>query len=99
MEEMMRMKVDGIITDYPNLILEASTSCKQGRHFFQGQCLKIPKNASPSNDIPGWNCDPGFVQKRMKCRKIILPKNSELTTDGKSWQCKKGFKRYRGSCI
>lgn len=99
MESMIRLKVDGIITDYPDRIREVNEKhCKKGENLFEGKCVKLPSHAVPSDKVPGWDCKAGYVQKRMKCTKIVLPKNAVLTPDGKSWECAPGFRRYRGLC-
>lgn len=99
MGKMLKMKVDGIITDYPNLIEDAvARHCKKGFNIFEGRCVKVPTHAVPSIDNPGWDCKPGYVQKRSSCTKIVIPKNGQLTPDGKSWECIPGHKRYRSSC-
>lgn len=99
MKEMMEIGVDGIITDYPNRIQEALEKiCKKKETFFEGKCVKLPTHAVPSDSVPGWNCKPGYVQKRMNCEKITVPKNARLTEDGKNWECLEGFRRYRGTC-
>lgn len=99
MEKLMSMKVDGIITDYPNLIESVGQkSCGTREHNYQGKCVKIPENGMPSEVNPGWKCNYGFIQKRSKCIKIKLPKHSILTSDGKTWECKVGYERYRGTC-
>lgn len=100
MKKVKKMGVDGIITDYPNRIEEASAKkCKEGQTFFEDKCIDVPKNAVSSPDIPGWDCGPGYVQKRMKCRAIVVPKNGRLTEDGKDWICNDGFRRYRSKCV
>lgn len=99
MESLLKMKVDGIITDYPNLIEEAvAKHCKKGFNIFEGRCVKVPTHAVPSLDNPGWDCKPGYVQKRNSCIGIKVPKNGQLTPDGKNWECNPGFERYRSSC-
>lgn len=99
MNGVLKMKVDGIITDYPNLIEEAvAKHCKKGFNIFEGRCVKVPTHAFPSLDNPGWDCKPGFVQKRDSCISIKVPTNGHLTNDGKNWECDPGFKRYRSSC-
>jgi glycerophosphoryl diester phosphodiesterase len=99
MEVLLKMKVDGIITDYPNLIADAvAKHCKQGSNIFEGRCVKVPTHAVPSLDNPGWDCKPGYVQKRSSCISIKVPTNGQLTPDGKNWECNPGFERYRSSC-
>lgn len=99
MKEMMNLGVDGIITDYPDRIKAAlEKDCKRHEHFFEGKCVKLPKHAVASDSVPGWNCKPGYVQKRMNCDKMAIPKNARLTPDGKNWECREGFRRYRGTC-
>lgn len=98
MNEMIKMGVDGIITDYPDLIPSASTPCREGTHFFEGNCVTIPRHAVKSDKIPGWKCEEGFVQKRSRCKKLFVPKHAHLTEDGMSWVCNDGYKRYRSSC-
>lgn len=95
MKKLIRMGVDGIITDYPNLILEV---CGLKESFFEGKCVKVPKHAVPWDQNPGWVCEHGYHQKRSECIKIKLPKNAIFTEDGKTWICKEGFNRYRASC-
>lgn len=99
MEAVLKMKVDGIITDYPNLIEAAiEKHCKKGFNIFESKCVKVPTHAVPSLDNPGWDCKPGYVQKRDSCISIKVPANGSLTPDGKNWECNPGFKRYRSSC-
>jgi glycerophosphoryl diester phosphodiesterase len=101
-EDMRRLKeigVDGIITDYPNLINEAEArACPEGTNLFEGDCVQIPKNAEAWEKNPGWRCQHGYVQKRRRCVKIKVPTGAYLLEDGKSWACKEGFERYRGTC-
>lgn len=101
-DEMKKLKiigVDGIITDYPNLIpsVERET-CETGHNWFENKCVSVPKHAVPSNSVPGWTCKPGYVQKRLYCQKIKVPSHAELSEDGRSWQCQEGYERYRTSC-
>ena len=99
MESLLKMKVDGIITDYPNLIEQAvAKHCRSGFNIFEGRCVKVPTHAIPSLDNPGWDCKPGYVQKRSSCTAIKVPKNAQLTSDGKNWECLPGYKRYRSVC-
>ncbi|MGE3610099.1 MAG: glycerophosphodiester phosphodiesterase family protein [Bacteriovoracaceae bacterium] len=99
METLINMKVDGIITDYPNLIPSVNLKkCKDGFNFFENRCVKIPENALPSHQNPGWLCKPFYVQKRGHCVKISLPKNAHFLEDGKTWQCDEGHRRYRDRC-
>ena len=95
MKKLMDMKVDGIITDYPNLII---AKCPEGYNEFENKCVKIPTHAIASSTVPGWNCKEGHWQKRDKCEKIKMPTHSVLSEDGMSWVCKEGFKRYRDKC-
>lgn len=98
-EMLLRMNVDGIITDYPNLISSVNVKkCGPGSHLFEGKCVKIPTHAEPSDMNPGWKCKKGHVQKRLRCVKIKLPPHSYLMDDGKSWDCESGYERYRGTC-
>jgi glycerophosphoryl diester phosphodiesterase len=106
MKKMIYMGVDGIITDYPNLIIEIPLDtyklipeCLEGRNRFEGKCIKIPKHAEASDRNPGWVCKYGFIQKRNSCEKIKLPRNAVLGPDGKTWTCGDGFKRYRLKCV
>jgi glycerophosphoryl diester phosphodiesterase len=105
MKKMIYMGVDGIITDYPNLIIEIPMDtyklvpeCSENFNRFEGKCVRIPKHAVASQQNPGWDCTSGYLQKRDSCVKIKIPKNAELQTDGKTWTCKLGFKRYRFRC-
>ncbi len=105
MKKLIFMGVDGIITDYPNLIVEIPQEiylqvpeCLKNFNRFEGQCVRIPKHAEASLNNPGWVCLSGYLQKRNNCIKIKLPKNAEFLEDGKTWVCKKGFKRYRYTC-
>lgn len=99
MKEMMEMRVDGIITDYPDRI-EATTrkACKDRENFFEGNCVKMPAHSVPSESTPGWDCKKGYVQKRKSCIKIAVPKHGHLTPDGKNWECDEGYERYRSTC-
>lgn len=99
MKRLQGMGVDGIITDYPNLIPEVVAKvCPAGTNFFEDECVKIPKNAQASDKNPGWICREGFVQKRFHCERIKVPSHARLTPDGKGWECKEGYERYRGKC-
>lgn len=99
MEKAISFNVDGIITDYPNKIKEVlAKKCKEGTTYFNDKCVKLPAHAVPSADVPGWDCKPGYFQKRMHCEEIKVPKNGILTPDGKNWECLEGFERYRDSC-
>ena len=93
------MNVDGIITDYPNLIsLVGVKKCDSKSHYFEGKCVQLPKHAIPSDSNPGWVCAPRYVQKRSACIKIKLPPHAEFLEDGKTWVCQSGYERYRGTC-
>lgn len=99
MEEIVQLNVDGIITDYPDLITQVGQKkCKENTHLFEGKCVKLPAHALPSDMNPGWTCKAGYVQKRSGCIKIRVPKNGLLLPDGKSWECNPGYERYRGTC-
>jgi glycerophosphoryl diester phosphodiesterase len=99
MRSVKALGVDGIITDYPNRILELEQkSCPAGHNLFEGRCVKIPEHARASNKNPGWVCEHGYQQKRNRCQKIIIPRNAVLLEDGKSWGCKEGYVAYRASC-
>lgn len=100
MKTFLKMGVDGIITDYPNLISEVlEPVCKKGSHYFNGKCISVPKNAVPSSSIPGWNCKEGYMQKRLRCVKIPVPPHAQILPDGKNWECKPGYRRYRHTCV
>lgn len=99
MRRMISLGVDGIITDYPNLIHEIqSKTCPDGKNLFEGNCVEIPTHALPSEKNPGWICKPGYQQKRSRCVKINIPENAHLLEDGTNWTCDEGYERYRGSC-
>lgn len=99
MEDLIAMGVDGIITDYPNLISQVNkVKCPEGTSKYEGECIKVPDHADPARTSPGWICRHGYRQKRSRCIKVPVPKNAVLLPDGKNWDCKPGFKRYRGSC-
>lgn len=104
MKKLIAMDVDGIITDYPNLIKEIpmdlylAPDCKKGFNRFEGKCVRIPKHAVPSEQNPGWVCKKGYLQKRDACIKIKVPRNAVLLDDGKTWVCLDGYKRYRYTC-
>lgn len=100
MKRLMGMGVDGIITDYPNLIraLEAK-ECPEGTNNFEGDCVKVPKHALPSDKNPGWVCKDGYVQRRFHCDRIKVPSHAVLSSDGKSWDCKEKYVRYRNRCV
>lgn len=100
MEALIKMGVDGIITDYPNKIKQVNQKrCKPRFNLFEGKCVKVPLHAFPSAQNPGWDCKHGYVQKRSRCLKIPVPDNGRLTSDGKNWECLEGFRRYRSSCV
>lgn len=105
MKKMIAMNVDGIITDYPDLIAEIpkeaygqGPECSPKHNRFEGKCVLIPKNAEASEQNPGWNCKSGYVQKRKACVKIKIPRHARLEEDGKTWVCKEGYERYRSLC-
>lgn len=99
MKGLIRMGVDGIITDYPNLISEVEMKeCPAGQNLFEGDCVKIPKHALPSSSNPGWVCKDGYVQRRFHCDRIKVPSHAVLSPDGKSWECKENYVRYRNRC-
>lgn len=99
MNLLIEMKVDGIITDYPDLIPQVgSKKCGSKESLFEGKCVRLPQHALPSDKNPGWVCAPKYIQKRNRCIKIKLPPHSHLLDDGKTWECKPGYKRYRSTC-
>jgi glycerophosphoryl diester phosphodiesterase len=99
MEALLKMNVDGIITDYPNKItLVNAKTCKKGFHLFEGKCINLPAHSLPSDQNPGWICKPGHVQKRNSCFKMKIPEHGRLLPDGKSWECIDGYTRYRATC-
>ncbi len=105
MKRMIAMGVDGLITDYPNLISEIPRSsyefksaCPDGYNRFEGACVYIPTHAEAWENNPGWICKNGYLQKREGCVKIDLPKHAIFSEDGKTWICKKGYERYRYRC-
>lgn len=104
MKKIIAMNVDGIITDYPNLIkdipveLYLQPDCKKNFNRFEGKCIRIPKHGLPSEQNPGWVCKTGYLQKRAACIKIKVPKNAVLLNDGKTWVCRDGYERYRYTC-
>jgi glycerophosphoryl diester phosphodiesterase len=105
MNKMIAMHVDGIITDYPDLIAEIPVDsyqhvpeCPTNSNRFENKCIKIPTHAVASEQNPGWKCKPGHVQKRDGCVKIKLPRHARFEEDGKTWVCKEGYERYRSLC-
>ncbi len=99
MKKLIGMGVDGIITDYPNLISQVEMKeCPAGSNLFEGDCVKIPAHALPSATNPGWVCKDGYVQRRFHCDRIKVPAHAVLSRDGKSWDCKKGYVKYRNRC-
>ncbi len=99
MEQVLELNVDGIITDYPNLITDVNAKkCKKGSNLFERKCVKLPAHSLPSDQNPGWVCKAGFAQKRDGCSKIKVPQNGYLLPDGKGWDCLEGFERYRATC-
>ncbi len=99
MKKLMAMGVDGIITDYPNLIPEVLAKvCPEKTHLFEGNCISIPTHALPSDKNPGWNCKDGYIQRRFHCDRIKVPAHAVLLPDGKSWECKENYRRYRERC-
>ncbi len=105
MNKMIAMHVDGIITDYPDLIKDVPASsftnpvtCKKGYNSFERNCVKIPRHALASEQNPGWVCKYGYSQKRDSCIKIKLPRHAVFAEDGKTWVCKDGYERYRYKC-
>jgi hypothetical protein len=99
MKNLIDMGVDGIITDYPNLIPQVQTKkCPPGHNLFENRCVRVPAHALPSDKNPGWVCKAGYQQKRNRCIKINVPRNAHLLEDGKTWACNEGYVRYRGTC-
>lgn len=99
MEGLISLGVDGIITDYPNIIEKVQNkNCRSGENLFEGKCISVPTHALPANHSPGWRCKSGFMQKRNHCVKIKLPTHSRLLDNGKTWVCKDGYERYRSTC-
>lgn len=99
MEALMKKGVDGIITDYPNLIPSVNVKiCPAKTQMFEGKCVDVPRNAEGSDENPGWNCRSGYYQKRNHCVRIKVPHHATLSEDGKTWECDKEFVRYRGKC-
>ncbi len=99
MKKLMGMGVDGIITDYPDLIYKViEKECPQGFNYFEGDCVKIPTHAEASDTNPGWNCKSGYIQRRFHCDRIKVPSHAILLPDGKSWACKENYERYRERC-
>ncbi len=106
MKMMLGLRVDGIITDYPDLIasipgdlfLIKSSKCSKNENLFEGKCVRIPTHAKPSEHNPGWVCKEGYQQKRNSCVRIKIPKDSHFLDDGKTWVCNDGFERYRHRC-
>jgi glycerophosphoryl diester phosphodiesterase len=99
MKRLLTWGVDGIITDYPNLISQVEMKeCPKGSNLFEGDCVKIPTHALPSDKNPGWICKSGYIQRRFHCDRIKIPAHAVLSEDGKSWECKKNYVRYRSRC-
>lgn len=99
MEELIKLGVDGIITDYPDLIEKVGQKkCKEGENLFEEKCVKIPVHGEASHNPPGWVCKKGHIQKRNRCIKIALPENATFLPDGKTWECNVGYERYRTIC-
>ncbi|MFL5783943.1 MAG: glycerophosphodiester phosphodiesterase family protein [Bacteriovoracaceae bacterium] len=99
MKKLQAIGVDGIITDYPNLIPQVIAKvCPPGANLYEGECVKIPTHALPSQQNPGWVCKEGFVQRRFHCDRIKVPTHAVLSADGKGWECKENYERYRGTC-
>jgi glycerophosphoryl diester phosphodiesterase len=100
MNKLIKLGVDGIITDYPNLISTVGLKkCRERTSYFEGKCVEIPIHSRPSRSNPGWVCKDGYVQKRNHCEKIRKPAHSIFLEDGKTWVCKDGYKRYRSKCV
>lgn len=99
LEKTKALGVDGIITDYPNLIPQVGQKkCPQYTHLFEGNCVRVPRHGIPSDKNPGWMCDKGFLQRRNRCDKVNVPSHGILKEDGKTWDCKEGYARYRSKC-
>ena len=99
MNAVIKLGVDGIITDYPDLISKVGLKpCRPKMSYFEGKCVSMPAHSLPSTLAPGWICDKGFIQKRMSCVKIRKPSHSTFLEDGKTWVCKEGYERYRSKC-
>lgn len=100
MNELIAIGVDGIITDYPNLIPSVGLKkCRKNTNYFEGSCVDIPPHAKASKKNPGWVCKKEYTQKRNSCEKIRKPAHSVFLQDGKTWACKEGYKRYRSKCL
>ncbi len=99
MKMLMNMGVDGIITDYPNLIQELNQkTCPKGHNLFEDKCVALPAYSLPSDKNPGWVCKDGYMQKRLRCVRIKVPSHATLLPDGKTWECKEKYEKYRGRC-
>jgi glycerophosphoryl diester phosphodiesterase len=105
MKKMIAMHVDGIITDYPDLIADIPEDsyqlvpeCSANFNRFENDCIKIPAHAVASEQNPGWVCKSGYAQVRSGCVKIKLPRHARFKEDGKTWVCKEGYERYRSLC-
>lgn len=99
MEALIKMGVDGIITDYPNRITQVGQKkCGRGENLFEGKCITLPRHAVPSSKNPGWDCRSGYIQKRSHCIKLKIPGHGHLDPGGKTWSCDEGYVRYRGTC-
>ncbi len=100
MNRLIKLGVDGIITDYPNLIPSVGLKkCRPRTSYFEGKCIDLPAHSRPSKNNPGWVCKAGYVQKRVNCEKIRKPAHSHFLEDGKTWVCKEGYRRYRSKCL
>ncbi len=67
MKKLIAMNIDGIITDYPNLIF---SKCPENYNEFGNRCVKLPSDALPSDQSPGWKCKEGFKLHRNSCKKV-----------------------------
>jgi glycerophosphoryl diester phosphodiesterase len=99
MERIKSLGIDGMITDYPNLIPSVGQKkCPQNTNLFEGNCVHVPRHGIPSLHNPGWVCSEGFLQRRDRCDKVNVPSHGILKADGKTWDCKPGYERYRSKC-
>jgi hypothetical protein len=76
-----------------------NNGCQKGYIKFEGKCVRLPKNATPSEEAPGWKCKSGYTVGHYKCKKVSIPKHATLSEDGIAWTCNKNYVPYRGKCV
>lgn len=89
----------GLLLSPIGYTMSQKSDCSDNHVKFEGQCVRVPKNATPMKEAPGWKCDPGYTVGHFQCKKVSVPKHATLSEDGIAWTCNEGYVPYRGKCI